>query len=246
MTTAPLADQVALLDVAALDVRTVQLVHRRRTLPEHAALAALAARERTLLDAATAARTLASDLDRALVTAEEGVRQVRERATRNQARLDAGAGAKDATALQRDLTALARRQGELEEAQLEVMERAEAAQAQVAAVTADLEALAVERAALTASRDAALAETAAEGRRVAAARAGAVQGLDAGLIALYERLRAASGLGAAALQGAQCGGCRTTLSVTELSRARAQPPDAVVRCEECERILVRVDPGGAS
>jgi predicted nucleic acid-binding Zn-ribbon protein len=51
---------------------------------------------------------------------------VRDRAARNQARLDAGTGtAKDLQALQHELVSLARRQGELEDIELEVMERAE-------------------------------------------------------------------------------------------------------------------------
>lgn len=244
MTTAPLPDQVRLLDVQALDVRASQLAHRRRTLPEHAALTALAARERALLDRSTVARTRAGDLERELTMAEEGVRQVRERAARNQARLDAGAGAKDAAALERDLTALARRQGELEESELDVMERVEQAQSEVAAAAAELADVAAERAALESSRDAALTALDAEGSQVAAQRAAAGVGLDAALVALYERLRAATGLGAAALDGASCGACRTTLSVTELARVRAEPPDAVVRCEECERILVRTGATG--
>lgn len=240
MTTAPLLDQVRLLDVQALDVRATQLAHRRRSLPEHAALAAVAGRERALLDRLTVARTDASDLERELATSEEAVRQVRERAARNRARLEAGAGAKDAAALERDLVALARRQGDLEEVELDVMERLEEAQGRAAAAQAELDDLTRERATLEGSRDAALAGVAGEAAAVAAERAAVVEGLDAGLVAVYERTRAATGLGAAALRGGTCGACRTTLSVTELARVRAEPTDAVVRCEECERILVRV------
>lgn len=239
MTTAPLADQVRLLDVAALDTRAAQLAHRRRTLPQHAALADLAARERAVRDQLVRARTEVSDLERELAAADEGVRQVRERAARNRARLEAGAGAKDAAALERDLTALARRQGDLEEVELDVMERLEQEQSTAGALAEADAAAAAERAALEAARAAALAEVDAEAREVAARRAAAVAGLDAGLVALYERLRAATGLGAAALAHGQCGACRTQYSVTELARVRAEPPDAVVRCEECERILVR-------
>ena len=246
MSTAPLADQVQLLAVQALDVRAAQLAHRRRTLPEHAALAELATRERAVRDRLTVARTAVSDLERELAASDEAVRQVRERAERNRARLEAGAGARDATALERDLTALARRQGELEEVELDVMERLEQAQGQAAAAEAELAGDAARRAELETARDAAVAEIAAQARSLAQGRQRQVQGLDAGLVALYERLRASTGLGAAALAGGACGACRTVLSVTELARVRAEPPDAVVRCEECERILVRVPEGAGA
>jgi hypothetical protein len=246
MTTAPPSDQVRLLDVQALDTRLAQLAHRRRTLPQHAALAELTARERGLRDRLVVARTELSDLGRQLSTAEEGVRQVRERAERNRARLEAGAGAKDTAALERDLTALARRQGDLEEVELEVMERLEQAQSTARALTEEELEAAAQRAALEAARAAALGEVDDEARAVAERRAAAVAGVDAALVALYERLRASTGLGAAALQGGQCGACRTQYSVTELARVRAEPADAVVRCEECERILVRTgDDAGA-
>ena len=240
MCTAPLADQVQLLAVQALDVRAAQLAHRRRTLPEHAALAELATRERAVRDRLTVARTAVSDLERELGASDEAVRQVRERAQRNRARLEAGAGARDAAALERDLTALARRQGELEEVELDVMERLEQAQGQAAEAGSELEELAARRAELEASRNAAVAEADAQARSLGQGRQRQAQGLDAGLVTLYERLRASTGLGAAALVGGSCGACRSVLSVTELARVRAEPPDAVVRCEECERILVRV------
>ena len=69
-----------------------------------------------------------------------------------------------------------------------------------------------------------------------------VAGLDAGLVALYERLRGQlGGSGAAALRGSRCEGCRLELNPLDLEQIRARPVDAVVRCEECGRILVRTD-----
>ena len=35
-----------------------------------------------------------------------------------------------------------------------------------------------------------------------------------------------------------------TLDASELSRIRSAPVDEVVRCEECQRILVRTDESG--
>ena len=66
-------------------------------------------------------------MQREVAKAEADVQLVRDRAARDQARLDAGTGtAKDLQALQHELDSLARRQSELEDVELEVMERAEA------------------------------------------------------------------------------------------------------------------------
>ena len=84
-------------------------------------------------------------------------------------------------------------------------------------------------------------------RRVAevtAARGPAVDGIPEALLALYERLREQKGIGAALLRARQCGGCNMTLDASELSRIRSAPVDEVVRCEECQRILVRTDESG--
>ena len=50
--------------------------------------------------------------------------------------------------------------------------------------------------------------------------------------------------GRTSLRARQCGGCNMTLDASELSRIRSAPVDEVVRCEECQRILVRTDESG--
>jgi hypothetical protein len=62
---------------------------------------------------------------------------------------------------------------------------------------------------------------------------------------LSARIRAdAGGLGAALLRGGRCGGCRLELSGSERAQVKAAPPDEVVRCEECRRIMVRTAESG--
>ena len=59
------------------------------------------------------------------------------------------------------------------------------------------------------------------------------------LLARYEQLRSKlGGTGAARLVGGSCSGCHLTLSSMELDRVRKAPPDAVITCEQCGRILV--------
>ena len=71
-----------------------------------------------------------------------------------------------------------------------------------------------------------------------------VLGLDAALLALYEKIRESSGAGAAMLRARRCEGCRLELNPQELQRIRSAADDEVVRCEECRRILVRTGESG--
>jgi uncharacterized protein len=191
-------------------------------------------------------RTTAGDVRRELAKSEQDVQLVRDRAARNQARLDAGQGsAKDLQALQHELVSLARRQSELEDLELEVMERSEALDARVVQLDADREQLAGRLAALESQRDAALTDLAAEETTLGSGRADIVAGIGAELAALYEKIRASSGgLAAAELKHRRCGGCRLELNNVDLSRIRSAAQDEVVRCEECRRIMIRTSESG--
>jgi uncharacterized protein len=117
-------DQQRLLSLADEDVALTQLAHRRRTLPEAAAVEAALEAERALAAALVRAETEARDLEREVKRMEGDVDVVRQRATRDQQRLEAGGlPAREVTALQHELDSLARRQGDLEDQELELMER---------------------------------------------------------------------------------------------------------------------------
>jgi predicted nucleic acid-binding Zn-ribbon protein len=245
VTAAP-QDQWRLLDVQDHDIRLTQLDHRRRTLPEHARVTELEQRLAVLGDQVVSARTVAGDLARELVKAEADVEIVRQRAARDQARLDAGQGSpKDLQALQHEVASLAQRQSVLEDAQLEVMERLEAAQATVSEREAEVERLTAELAEVVGARDAALAALDEEAAGVRRARQDAAAGIPADLLALYEKVREqAGGVGAARLRARRCEGCRIELTPVDLGRFRAAADDVVLRCEECRRILVRTPESG--
>ncbi|MEZ5097793.1 MAG: C4-type zinc ribbon domain-containing protein [Nocardioides sp.] len=69
--------------------------------------------------------------------------------------------------------------------------------------------------------------------------------MPADLLALYDRLREQkAGVGAAAIRARECGGCRLTLDPAELADIRSAAPDEVLRCEECQRILIRTPESG--
>ncbi|HET7475801.1 MAG TPA: C4-type zinc ribbon domain-containing protein [Dermatophilaceae bacterium] len=238
--------QRRLLDLQALDTRLDQIAHARAVLPVQRELDVAAARADAARAELVRARTALSDVQREVAKADRDVQVVRDRAARDQARLNSGQGSpKDLQALQHELVSLARRQSELEDIELEVMERAEGLAAEVARLEAAAPAVEAAVTELTAARDTALAQLDAEAESIAASRTGAVGEVGEDLLALYEKVRAASGgIGAAALRQRRCEGCRLELNTVDLSRFRGAAPEEVLRCEECRRILVRTAESG--
>ncbi|MER6461063.1 C4-type zinc ribbon domain-containing protein [Streptomyces sp. NPDC048409] len=246
MNAAP-ADQIRLLDVQALDVRLQQLAHKRKSLPEHAEIDSLTKDLTQLRDLLVAAQTEESDTAREQTKAEQDVDQVRQRAARDQQRLDSGAvtSPKDLENLQREIASLAKRQGDLEDVVLEVMERRESAQERVAELTERTGAVQGRIDDATARRDTAAGALDAETATVTKEREVIAGTVPADLLKLYDKLRAQQGgIGAAKLYARSCQGCRQELAITELNEIRSAAPDTVVRCENCRRILVRTAESG--
>jgi predicted nucleic acid-binding Zn-ribbon protein len=239
-------DQQKLLTLAAEDVALTQLAHRRRNLSEAAAVEVAAEAERELSASLVRAETEARDLAREVTRLEGDVDVVRQRAARDQQRMDTGSlPAREVTALQHEMESLARRKGDLEDQELELMERQEAADAALTAAREGLETARAERERAEQLRDDALADLAESTTRHEGARAEAAGGIPAPLLSLYDRIRAQTGTtGAALLKARQCQGCRMELNGRELAAVRNADPHEVVRCENCGRILVRTGESG--
>ena len=238
--------QQRLLELADLDAELNRLDHRRRSLPEAAEAERIEARDRELHDEIAGLEAQETDLVREQGKAEADVEQVRSRVGRDQGRLDAGqvSSARELENLQSEIVSLGRRQSDLEEIVLDVMERRETAQNRRDALAAERTALADQLGEVTARRDAALAEIAEEAGKAQDRRAAVAAEEPADLMALYEKMRAQHGVGAAALRGGRCQGCHLALNTVDLNRIRAADPDEVLRCEECRRILVRTPESG--
>ncbi|MCI4061960.1 C4-type zinc ribbon domain-containing protein [Micromonospora sp. R77] len=237
--------QRRLLDLQAIDTALAQLAHRRRTLPERAELEALARELSALEDERVRAQVAVDDLDRDITRMEKDVEQVRARKSKDENRL-AGGGipAREQEALQHELASLNRRQSDLEDAELELMEQRETAQGVLDGVERRIAEARERRAATEQRRDDSLAEIAREEEFKRSARQPLAGDLPTDLVGLYEKIREDTGLGAALLTGARCGGCRLELSGADLARIRKAAPDDVVRCEECRRIMVRTNESG--
>ncbi|SDY51057.1 hypothetical protein SAMN05661080_03699 [Modestobacter sp. DSM 44400] len=239
-------DQQKLLALAAEDVALSQLAHRKRTLPETAAVEDAEEAQRALSADVVRAETEVRDLDRDQKRLEADVDTVRQRAARDQQRLDSGAASpKEMTGLQHELESLARRQGDLEDQVLEFMERRETADAALATAQRGLTQAQADGERATQLRDDALADI-ADQTKVHEATRGEVAGtVPAPLLSLYDRVAKQTGTtGAAHLHARRCEGCRIELYGNELSAFRNADPHTVLRCENCGRILVRTADSG--
>ncbi|MCD9153377.1 zinc ribbon domain-containing protein [Aeromicrobium duanguangcaii] len=242
----PVAQQ-ALLDLQGKDSALAQLTHRRKSLPEHAEIAAADGRIRELDARRIEVQTRVSDLTRAAAKADTEVELVKTRRTRDEDRLSSGAitNPKDLSSLQSELEALARRIATLEDEELEIMEQLETAQAELSEAEAALAQENATREVLVAARDEKVATFDAEAAQLVAARKLVLPRVPADLLALYEKVAGShSGLGAAELRARRCTGCHIEINGADLRELAAEPADTVLRCPECSRILVRTPESG--
>jgi predicted nucleic acid-binding Zn-ribbon protein len=231
-----------LLDLQAHDTQIDQLRHRRASLPARAQLVAAEAALARLAGERATVQAGRDGLGRDQKRLEDEVAAVEAKAEHENATLYSGTvtSPRALQDLQAEIESLRRRQSSLEDGIIELMEQIEPLDAdldRLAAAAAEQEAAAeaarVEITAGEAEIDVVLDQALAE-RDVLAAT------VEAGLLAEYEQLRATfGGVGVARLEGGRCSGCQLTLSAVERDRIKNLPPDTLVHCEECGRLLVR-------
>jgi predicted nucleic acid-binding Zn-ribbon protein len=232
-------DLEQVLVVQGHDTAIDQLNHRRENLAERAELEA-ALQSITRLDAALrdndAARDALLDTQRRFEEEVSGLEGKKDQVSRA---LATGTVPRELRALQEEHDGLSQRQRLVEDRIIEVMEQLEP-------LDAEHEQLVGERAALDA-RSTTLLATIAEAEvsieselaTQTAQRADEATRLPEPLLTEYERLRARlGGVGAARLTGDVCGGCHLSLSAVEVDRIRHLPPETLVHCDECGRLLV--------
>ena len=198
----------------------------------------LAGLETTLREAASAAAEAA----RAQRKVEGELSLVEAKASDLDARLYSGAVTvpRELQAMQSEGGVLRARRGALEDEVLEAMGRREVLDGEVSALERRRAELDAEGAGLRAAIAEAQARIDRELDGELAASSTAAAGIPADLIARYKQLRTRlGGVAAAPLVNGRCGGCHLALSATEVDRMRKEPAEALVRCDQCERILVR-------
>jgi predicted nucleic acid-binding Zn-ribbon protein len=238
---ASLDEQRALLELQRHDSAVDRLTARRNSLPEDIRLAELAG-DLNVVDQLTAERrgNLAT-LQREQSRLEHEIDMVTRKAGSEEDRAASGkvTSPKELTAIQEEVAALKRRQLALEDDLLEVMEQRETLDAELAELDGRRQSITAEQAEVTRARDAALVEIDQELATERAAADAVAPRVGGELRALYDQIRRRQGgVGAAALLGATCQGCRVSISAVELAAIRKLPAETVKRCENCRRILV--------
>lgn len=193
------------------------------------------------------AQTKVSDLTADQTKADAEVAAVRARRDRDQTRLDSGqiTNPKDLQSIQNEIVALDRRIGSLEDAELEVMEELESAQSELALATDALASLDARIADEVSALEEATREIDASAEALLAERGAATDRVAEPLLTLYEKVRKThGGVGAAALRHKRCEGCRLEINGADLREIAGKPSDEVLRCPECDRILVRTHDAG--
>jgi predicted nucleic acid-binding Zn-ribbon protein len=236
--------QRRLLDLQAVDTAIGQLDHRVKILPEHALLAERQSRRQGLGQALVAAETALSDATAAQTKAEADLVPVRERLARDERTVDGGtlSDPKTLKAMIDEIAHLKTRISTLEDEELELMEAVENAEADRARIMKERTAIEDEMRALIAKRDAAVGDLQADLADRRSVRAGLLAEIPGPLVDAYEKVRSRSGgVGAAALQGRRCTGCGLEANPSDYEHYLAAAADEVLRCEECDRILVRTE-----
>lgn len=237
-----MTDLERLLDLQANDTAADQLRHRRKALPERAALVELDRKEAALRAEVAQPQAERDGLAREQKRLEDEIAMVEGKAAHVEKQLYDGSmtSPKEAQALQADLESLKRRQGSLEDEVIELMERIEPLDEQLAASLVSFAAIDTERDLLKSSLAAAEAVVDEELAQTAAARQALVDAVPATLIAEYERIRGGEGgIGVARLQGSTCLGCHISLAAAEVDVMKRLPADELAYCPDCGRLLVR-------
>ena len=235
-------DQEALLLVQAADTIADQLRHRRSVLPERAAVAAAEAEAVAAKHAHDALAATVAEMSSRQSELESQLGATEARATAVETRLRSGesTAARDIVRWGEEVDHLRERASAIEDQAFAALVEREAAEAELTTLADRLAAAVAAVRRLRGDLAGAEASVDDELARVEAERSAAADAVPADLLARYDKLRAhLGGIGAARLVDGSCTGCHLALSPRDLEDARRAPPDDVLACEACGRILVR-------
>jgi uncharacterized protein len=231
-----------LLRVQEHDTAVDQLRHRRATLPELAELARIEDELVSLEGRLAGVAARRDDIARRQTRFEAELAAVEAKLAEIEGRLYSGVVTvpRELQAMQAEVDSLRRRRGSLEDDVLEAMTEREPLDEEIAATEATRARYDEDAARLRAAVAEAEVAIDAELARERQSRDALAAALPPDVTRLYEDLRRRlGGVGAARLVNGRCSGCHLTLPATELDRIRREPPDTLIRCDQCGRVLVR-------
>lgn len=244
MTGYPAEEQRRLLDLQALDSRGDALDQQWRTHPAVQALIDLAERAQALEERREAADEAVQAVRARVRSAEREADHIRAKQAKDQRRMDAGAvsSPRELESLQHEIATLQGRLDDVETVELEAMEELDEAEETLSEVERELVAVRDDQAKHQHQLGEARSAIDVEREALAADRGEVLADISEALLEQYERSRSQhGGVGVGALRQGRCEGCRLTLTPADLARFHAASPDEVLRCEECGRLLVRVE-----
>lgn len=234
-----------LLQVQEQDTNLDQIRHRREAHPLRSELAELHRRRVDVEAQLSSAQEVIDRLSRRQADLEAEVEASTRRAEAVEARMYSGqvSASRELQAMSEEVKSLRHRISHLEDEVLAVMEEREPHEAGAEELSAQLAAVDRDAADRLASLRAEEADLDAEESSHLSERSTLAADVPADLLERYEKLRARlGGVAVAELVHGSCGGCHLSLPATELDRVRRAPPDALLTCEQCGRILVRPAP----
>jgi predicted nucleic acid-binding Zn-ribbon protein len=232
---------LTLLQLQRVDSTIDRLQGRLAHLPEQSALDALEARAEELDSQIAERQAVFDDVSTRQRRLDFEVDTLVQKIRAESGRLYSGvvSNAKELQDISREVEALKRRKSVLEDNDLEVMEERDGVEKQLEALTTDRSSLAAEIERARVARDQAAGETGLQLDAAEAERQRWVPRVDPQLLKVYDTIRASKGgVGAAAMIDGTCQGCHMRLPAQEAERVRTT--GGLVRCDECQRILVVV------
>lgn len=240
------AEQLRLLEVAALDSQATKLT---RQITETTADAELVAAASALEEAKSTVAEIQVRVEAAAVALKESERAVEKvvaHIAKDQSRIDAGAGThQDLMALSHEIDSLTVRRNELEDTELELMSALEEVQDEAAAARSLTDTRTAEHQEHLVRRDAAVAALKEQLTQNQGTRATLAATFDEALITIYERLRTRNGIGAARLFHGTSEASGIALAAGDLGEIKRAPADELVYCPDTGAILVRSEAWGA-
>ena len=230
---------LTLLQLQRVDSTIDRLQARLAHLPEQAALEALEARAGQLDSQIAERQAVFDDVSTRQRRLDFEVDTLVQKIRAESGRLYSGvvSNAKELQDISREVEALKRRKSVLEDNDLEVMEERDGVEKQLEALTTERSSLAAEIERGRVARDQAAGETGLQLDGAEAERQRWLPRVDPQLLKVYDTIRASKGgVGAAAMGDGTCQGCHMRLPAQEAERVRTT--GGLVRCDECQRILV--------
>ena len=228
-----------LLDLQAVDTEADQLAHRRRTSPTRDVFAAASAAVASWEQRRDALTGRLGELDAFIESAEARGAVLLGHHQRLERQLKTVIAPREAEALMHEIATIDAERDELDTVELAALEEQSTIDDELRAHLGGEEAVrdAARRAGEALTAD--LADIDATLAALDERRVGLRAGLDAALIATYDRKRAALGVAVARLVGKQCQGCHLELSAAEIDTVKDEAAaTGVTDCPDCGRLLI--------